>query len=262
VTTYLIAEVAERTGFSPPTLRYYEEIGLLPAAERGDNGYRVYDDATLERLGFVKRAKRLGCSLDEITELTRAWEAGRCGPVQQRLRALIDAKLVEVVARIAELAVLAADLRRAAVGLTVHTPDGPCDDRCGCSGTPEPVTEPAPVALSSNPATPGLGDAKEPIACTLGAGDMSGRLDEWDALLADRRDLLSGVIARVPLDEGIRLEFGANSDVTEIARLAAAEQECCRFFRFALVIDQRGTALEVRAPADGQAVLNALFGAG
>jgi MerR family copper efflux transcriptional regulator len=258
-TTYLIAEVAERSGFSPPTLRYYEEIGLLPPAERGDNGYRVYGDATLERLGFITRAKQLGCSLDEIAELTRAWEAGRCAPVQQRLRALIDAKVTEAQARIAELTVLTADLQRVAAGLGAHTPDGPCDDSCGCVSTPAAAIEPAPVALTSKPAA--TGDDEVPIACTLGAGEMSGRLDEWSALLADKRDLLSGVIARVPLDDGIRLEFGPRSEVTEIARLAAAEQECCRFFSFALVIDQRGTALEVRAPADGQTVLTALFGA-
>jgi MerR family copper efflux transcriptional regulator len=261
VPTYLIAEVAERSGFSPPTLRYYEEIGLLPPAERGDNGYRMYGDAAIERLGFITRAKQLGCSLEEIAELTRAWEAGRCGPVQHQLRAVIDAKVSEAQARIAELTGLTADLRRAAVGLSAHTPDGPCDDSCGCVSTPEAGIEPAPVALTSKPIAAGPGDEGVPIACTLGAGEMSGRLDDWDALLADNGDVVGGVIARVPLDDGIRLEFGANSDVTEIARLAAAEQECCRFFSFALVIDQRGTALEVRAPADGQTVLTTLFGA-
>jgi hypothetical protein len=89
---------------------------------------------------------------------------------------------------------------------------------------------------------------------------MTGRLEEWNALLADKRDLLQGA-ARVPLDDGLRLELGPNTDVTEIARLASAEQHCCRFFSFALVLDQRGIALEVHAPPDGQAALTALFGA-
>jgi hypothetical protein len=119
------------------------------------------------------------------------------------------------------------------------------------------------VLLTAKPADT-HGDAagdEPPIACTLGAGEMAGRLQAWNALLADKRDLLQGVTARVPLDDGLRLEFGPNADVTEIARLAAAEQGCCRFFRFALVLDQRGIALEVHAPPDGQAVLSALFGA-
>jgi MerR family transcriptional regulator, copper efflux regulator len=265
VTTYLIAEVAERSGFSPPTLRYYETIGLLPPAERGGNGYRLYGEATLERLGFIVRAKQLGCSLEEIAELTQAWEDGHCPPVKQRLQAVIAAKVTEAQARIAELTVLTADLQRAAAGLSAHTPDGPCDDSCGCVSTPETGTGSAPVALTTKPASTGSGDGcgdeDVPIACTLGAGEMPGRLDEWNALLDGSGDLLDGVIARVTLDGGIRLEFGPNSDVTEIARLAAAEQVCCRFFSFALVIDQRGTALEVHAPAEGQTVLTELFGA-
>jgi DNA-binding transcriptional MerR regulator len=258
-TTYRIAEVARRSGYSPPTLRYYEDIGLLPPAERSDNGYRVYGEATLERLELITRAKQLGCSLEEIAELTRAWESGHCAPVQSRLQAVIGEKITDAQARIAELTVLTADLRRVAAGLGSHTPDGPCDDRCGCTTTPRTGIEAAPVALNAKAAAAGPDDV--PIACTLGAGEMTARLDEWNALLADKQELLQGVTARLPLDDGIRLELGPHTDVTEIARLAAAEQVCCRFFGFALVIDQRGTALEIHAPTDGRAVLAALFGA-
>ena len=100
-----------------------------------------------------------------------------------------------------------------------------------------------------------------PIACTLDGRDMATRLDEWNALLSAKQDLHGGVTARRRLDDGgLRLEFAPSTDVTEIARLAAAEQGCCRFFSFALVIDDRGVALEVHAPPDGQPVLAALFG--
>ena len=72
---------------------------------------------------------------------------------------------------------------------------------------------------------------------------------------------LQGVTARRALDDGrLRLEFGPNTEVTKIARLAAAEQGCCRFFSVALVIDDRGAALEVHAPPDAQPVLAAVFG--
>lgn len=126
--------------------------------------------------------------------------------------------------------------------------------------TAGPVTA---VPLIPKPDTASdVADEDVPIVCTLGAGEMSTRLDEWNALLADKSDLLRGVTVRRALDDGgLRLEFGPNADVTEIARLAAAEQGCCRFFTFALVIDDRGIALEVHAPADGQPVLTALFGA-
>lgn len=249
-TTYRIAEVAERSGYSPPTLRYYEDIGLLPPSERSDNGYRVYDETTLERLGFITRAKQLGCSLEEITELTRAWESGHCANVQGRLQDVVDAKIADAQGRIAELTTLAADLQRAAAALGSHTPDGPCDDRCGCTSDPSAVVAAAPVVLTTKPAA----DDEVPIACTLGAGEMPDRLDDWRAALRDVTD-------RSPIDGGVRLELGPGGDATEIVRLAAAEQGCCAFFSFSVVIDQRGVALEVRAPADGQTVLAALFGA-
>ena len=123
------------------------------------------------------------------------------------------------------------------------------------------TTTSVPLIVKADPDPAGATD-DVPIACTLGAGAMSRRLDEWNALLADKQQLLRGVAARLaPDDGGLRLEFGPNTDIAEIARLAAAEQGCCRFFTFALTIDDRGIALEVHAPADAQPVLTALFGA-
>ena len=77
-----IADVARRSGFTPATLRYYEEIGLRPAPERSSGGYRIYDDRTLDRLAFIARAKQLGCTLEEIADLSITWDGGECGPIQ------------------------------------------------------------------------------------------------------------------------------------------------------------------------------------
>jgi MerR family transcriptional regulator, copper efflux regulator len=132
---YRIAEVADRTGFSTPTLRYYEEIGLLPPAERNAAGYRLYDDRAVERLRFVARAKRLGCTLEEITELAEAWDRDECAPVKHRLRGLVAEKLTEVEERLAELRALRAELRAAAEVLDTAPLDGPCDETCGCDAT-------------------------------------------------------------------------------------------------------------------------------
>ena len=259
-TTFQIAEVAQRSGFTPATLRYYEDIGLVAPTGRTDAGYRLYDNTSLERLQFIARAKQLGCSLDEIAELATAWDGGRCAPVQERLRATVDAKIAQTHNQIAELTTLAADLQRASAGLSTEPVDGPCDDTCGCStDTTAPLTTETSVPLIAK-AMPESSD-EVPIACRLSAGEMSTRLDEWTALLADKQHLLRGVTARHALDDGgLRLEFGPNTEVTEIARLAAAEQSCCRFYSFAVVIDNRGTALEVHAPPDAQPVLVALFG--
>jgi DNA-binding transcriptional MerR regulator len=256
VSTYQIAEVAERSGFTPATLRYYEDIGLMPPAERSAAGYRLYDDAAVERLRFIARAKRLGCSLDEIAELAHAWDGGECGPVQVRLQAMVEAKTIEAQRRIAELSAFTAELRRAAAALSRHRPVGPCDDDCGCATDGELTAMSVSVPLVARAGATG----GPPIACTLGPDEMVRRLDDWAALLAGKGEL-AGITARRPLEDGIRIEFGPDTSVTEIARLAAAEQGCCRFFGFAIVIDDRGLALEVHAPDDAADVVTALFGA-
>jgi MerR family transcriptional regulator, copper efflux regulator len=107
---YKIKEVAERSGFSAATLRYYEEIGLLPESARTPAGYRTYDDHTLDRLAFIARAKQLGCSLDEIADLTLAWDGGSCGPVQDRLRLAVANKLATAQQQIVELMTLTSEL--------------------------------------------------------------------------------------------------------------------------------------------------------
>ncbi len=242
-----IADVARRSGFTPATLRYYEEIGLLPAPERTAGGYRIYGDATLARLAFIARAKQLGCTLEEISDLTLAWDGGQCGPVQDRLRMLVARKQDDAQARISELIALSAELRHAASVLERHRPEGPCDDRCGC--TSDPATTATAVSLVAKP----LGEGEVPIACTLTADAVPGRLEDW-------RSVLSLVRARTRIEGGLRLELDPSAPLPEIARLAAAEQDCCRFFAFALTIDRRGLALEVRAPDDALSVLHALFG--
>lgn len=133
---YRIAEVAERTGFSRPTLRYYEQIGLLSPAERTASGYRLYDDRSIERLHFITRAKQLGCTLEEIIDLAEAWASNECAPVKHRLRAVVTAKLAETEARIAELTALATDLRSTSRVLESAPADGPCDEACGCVSRP------------------------------------------------------------------------------------------------------------------------------
>ena len=217
----------------------------------------------MERLRFISRAKQLGCSLDEIADLTRVWDGGRCATVQDHLRATVEAKIADAHSQIAALTTLAAHFKTTAATSTGAPMDDPCDDKCACnSGTAKASTAHTSVPLLAESDADPTGSVDEiPIACTLGAGEMATRLDEWNALLAAKQDLLRGVVARRALDGGgLRLEFGAASDVSEIARLAAAEQGCCRFFDFALTIDDRGIALEVHVPPDAQPVLTALFG--
>jgi DNA-binding transcriptional MerR regulator len=66
---YSIGEVCDRLGVSPRTVRYYEELGLLPGVRRRAGGRRVYGEGELQRLRFIQRLKALGLSLAEIGEL-------------------------------------------------------------------------------------------------------------------------------------------------------------------------------------------------
>ena len=265
-TGFQIKDVAERSGFSAATLRYYEDIGLLAPAERTASGYRVYDEAAIERLAFIGRAKQLGCSLDEIADLNTSWDGGECGPVQDRLRSLVNDKIGLARRQVAELLTLTAELERAAAALGGHRPVGPCDAECGClsATTVDAMEPPAPVgplATSRNSSRhkvtltvkPTSRPNEVPIACTLGPGNRQTRLDEWQTLLVHVRD-------RVAIVGGVRLVYEATVPVAELVRLSTAEQDCCQFFSFAITIDNRGIALEVCAPDDATAVLHALFG--
>lgn len=249
-TTLRIAEVADRAGITTATVRYYERIGVLPR-------YRRYDEHTVERLAFINRAKQLGCSLDEIADLATAWDGGQCGPIQDRLRALVADKLTTTRTEIIELVTLTAELRRAAAALERHRPVGACDGQCGC------VSEPADAARGEFAVALTAKPADEPgttVACTLSPDRMRDRIDTWNEFLHDKTALLGAVTARTAIDDGVRLEFAPGVDIAELAHLAAAEQDCCRFFNFAITIDNRGIGLDITAPPHAHAALTALFG--
>lgn len=72
-----IGEVAERTGLSLRTIRYYEEVGLVIPSDRSAGGFRLYAQADVDRLQLVKRMKPLGFSLEEMGRLLQAWDAVR-----------------------------------------------------------------------------------------------------------------------------------------------------------------------------------------
>lgn len=67
--TLTIGELGKATGTRIETVRYYERIGLLPKPERTSANYRIYGDAELSRLSFIRRARDLGFSLDQVRAL-------------------------------------------------------------------------------------------------------------------------------------------------------------------------------------------------
>lgn len=110
---WAIAEICERTGLSPRTIRYYEEIGLLPGVRRKAGGRRVYGSDELERLGFIHRLKTLGLSLAEIGELNAVYAiGGSTSAMLERLRDLLGAHLEDVDRRLESLGDLRSELVR------------------------------------------------------------------------------------------------------------------------------------------------------
>jgi DNA-binding transcriptional MerR regulator len=108
-----IAEVRERTGLSARTLRYYEELGLLPGVRRRAGGRRVYGADELERLHFIQRLKKLGLSLAEIKELNAVYSiAGSTHAMLETLDRLLARQLDELDHRIEELSTLRGEIQR------------------------------------------------------------------------------------------------------------------------------------------------------
>jgi MerR family transcriptional regulator, copper efflux regulator len=72
-----IGEAAHRSGVSPKMVRHYESLGLLPGIARSEGGYRLYGDAQVHTLRFIKRSRELGFSMAEIAELVGLWQNRR-----------------------------------------------------------------------------------------------------------------------------------------------------------------------------------------
>ena len=96
-----IGVLAGQLGLNPKTIRYYEQIGLLPEPRRSASGYRDYDETTAELLSFIRTAQRLGMSLDAIREVVALRDRGEqpCAYVRDVLRR----EVAEIDERIAAL---------------------------------------------------------------------------------------------------------------------------------------------------------------
>lgn len=69
-----IGQAAESSGVSAKMIRYYEQSGLIPPAQRSDSGYRIYTQSDIHRLRFIRRARDLGFSVAEIADLLSLWD--------------------------------------------------------------------------------------------------------------------------------------------------------------------------------------------
>lgn len=106
----MVSTVAKKAGVSPHTIRYYDGLGLLRSAPRAAGEYRHYDPAVVDRVRFIRGAKRVGLRLDQIAELLEVMDRGQC-PCGHT-DALLRRRLADITAEIAELATIRDEVPR------------------------------------------------------------------------------------------------------------------------------------------------------
>ncbi len=229
--TMRISQVAARSGVPPTTLRYYEDLGLL-RPQRAPNGYRLFDDETLERLRFIDAAKQLNLPLEQIASLLSVWESDPCASVKARLRPLLGDQLEQIDAGIGELS----EARHALAAAIEHLDELP-DRTERCS--------PDCAFLATAPAPP----SPPPVACSLGAGQQD-RIAQWHEALADA--------PLHPVAGGVRIDLPIAA-LGDVSSLAVAEQECCPFFSFDIALRGLRFTLTITAPPEGMPMLEELI---
>lgn len=105
-----IGEAAKQSGVKVPTIRFYEQIGLLETADRSENNRRVYNGQSLKRLRFIRHARELGFPVDAIRQLLELVDHKdrSCAEVD----AIAKAHLAEIVGRIERLEALRSEISR------------------------------------------------------------------------------------------------------------------------------------------------------
>lgn len=107
-----IAETSRALDLSPRTVRYYEELGLLPGVRRRSGRQRVYGPDEIERLRFIQRLKQLDLSLQEISELNAVYAIkGSTRAMLEKLRELFHQHLADLEAKVRDLQALQGEMR-------------------------------------------------------------------------------------------------------------------------------------------------------
>ena len=98
---FQISELSKQAGVPAKTIRYYEEIELIPPARRAENGYRIYNETDVERLRFIRRARALDFALDDIDEILAFREQEE--PPCRYVMSLMGDQIEQITTRIRDL---------------------------------------------------------------------------------------------------------------------------------------------------------------
>jgi Cu(I)-responsive transcriptional regulator len=118
-----IGEAARKAGVTAKMVRHYESLGLLPKVHRTESGYRVYSEAEVHTLRFIKRSRDLGFSMAQIAELVKLWQDRR--RPSSSVKKLASAHVEELDRKITELEAMRQTLKH-----LIHCCQG--DDRPDC----------------------------------------------------------------------------------------------------------------------------------
>jgi DNA-binding transcriptional MerR regulator len=127
-----IGEVARRSGFTVKALRFYERRGLLPPSGRRPSGYRLYSEADLHRLEFIRQAKALGLTLEAIRELVLAARRPGGASARTRLLRMLEERIAQTTHQIATLTRLRKELERRRRALARPPHGDPGRGYCTC----------------------------------------------------------------------------------------------------------------------------------
>jgi len=142
-----VGQLARATGIPAKTIRYYEQVGVLPVPRRSGAGYRHYSRHDVHRLLFIRRARALGLSLANLKALTAELDSGECLTMRPRLYELMTEQLRTVQQQIAEFQVLERQLAQVLERLQTTVPTSHANG-CQCLGSEtSEEQEPHPVSI-------------------------------------------------------------------------------------------------------------------
>jgi DNA-binding transcriptional MerR regulator len=195
-----IGRLAQATSVPAKTIRYYEQVGVLPVPGRSEAGYRQYTQRDVHRLLFIRRARALGLSLKDLKALTAELDNGSCGAMRPQMLNLVCTQLDTVKHQIAEFQLLQQQLEQVVHRLQT-TPPSDHTDSCQC--------------LDGDAAPPQEG-SQQPCTSVLGENTM----DTQQTLAT--LTLLSTTSC---CDDG-HCDCGCGCDVVQLSVPAATVQPC------------------------------------